>query len=82
MKNKLSVLVAAAVFSLAAAPAWAHLAFAAEFDAKKPVELKGVVTKVELINPTPRIHIDITDPDEEVTNWMIEANRRNVPAPS
>ncbi len=78
MKNKLSVLVAAAVFSLAAAPAWAHHAFAAEFDAKKPVELKGVVTKVELINPHAWIHIDVTDPDGKVTNWMIEAGSPNV----
>jgi hypothetical protein len=78
MKNKLSVLVAAAVLSLAAVPAWAHHAFAAEFDAKKPVELKGVVTKVELINPHAWIHVDVTEPDGKVTSWMIEAGSPNV----
>jgi hypothetical protein len=47
----------------AAVPAWAHHAFAAEFDAKKPIHLEGVLTKVELINPHSWIHVDVTKPD-------------------
>jgi ABC-type hemin transport system substrate-binding protein len=35
----------------AGAPLRAHHAFAAEFDAKKPVKLQGTVTKVEWIQP-------------------------------
>jgi hypothetical protein len=64
--------------ALAAAPAWAHHAFAAEFDAKKPVHLEGVVTKVELINPHSWIHVDVKGPDGKVTSWMVEAGSPNV----
>ena len=69
---------ACAAVVLAAAPAWAHHAFAAEFDAKKPVHLEGVLTKVELINPHTWIHVDVTGPDGKVTSWMIEAGSPNV----
>jgi len=70
--------MAATGLMLAATPAWGHHAFAAEFDAKKPVHFEGVVTKVELINPHSWIHIDVTDPSGKVTSWMIEAGSPNV----
>ena len=50
-----ALVLACAAVVLAAAPVWAHHAFAAEFDSKRPIELKGTVTKVELdpaIDPT------------------------------
>ena len=36
---------------IAAAPAVAHHAFAAEFDSTRPVRLEGTVTRMEWINP-------------------------------
>jgi hypothetical protein len=78
MKLKQLALVASAGLILAAVPAWAHHAFAAEFDAKQPVHLEGVVTKVELINPHSWIHVDVKNPDGTVTNWMVEAGSPNV----
>jgi hypothetical protein len=72
------LLAAALAVSLSPSPALAHHAFAAEFDAKKPVHLEGVLTKVELINPHAWIHIEVKGPDGKVTSWMIEAGSPNV----
>ena len=62
---------------LAAVPVWAHHAFAAEFDAKKPLKLQGRVTKVEWINPHSWIHLDVKNQDGTVTNWMVEGGSPN-----
>ncbi len=63
---------------LTAIPVEAHHAFAAEFDAKKPVHLEGTLTKVELINPHAWIHVDVKDATGKTTSWMIEAGSPNV----
>jgi hypothetical protein len=76
-KARYAVVVTIAGLVLAA-PAWGHHAFAAEFDAKKPVHLEGVVSKVELINPHAWIHVDVKGPDGKVTTWMVEAGSPNV----
>ena len=78
MRTKLAIVVASAFLVLATAPAWAHHAFAAEFDANKPINLQGTVTKVEWINPHAWIHIDVTDADGKVTNWMVECGSPNI----
>jgi hypothetical protein len=77
MRKTLAVVLAAGVVVLAAAPAWAHHAFAAEFDAEKPIKYKGTVTKMEWINPHAWIHIDVKGEDGKVTSWMIEAAAPN-----
>ncbi len=62
---------------LSGAPVWAHHAFAAEFDAKKPVKLRGTVTKMEWINPHAWIHVDVKKADGTVDEWMVEAGTPN-----
>mgnify|MGYP003341301857 FL=1 len=66
-----------ATMMLAAASAWAHHAFSAEFDFNKPLKMTGVVTKVEFINPHSWIHIDVKDETGKVTSWMIEGGSPN-----
>lgn len=78
MKKTLAVATVGVSLLLAAVPAWAHHAFAAEFDAKKPVHLEGKVTKVELINPHAWIHVDAKNTDGTTTAWMVEAGSPNV----
>ncbi|WP_337186527.1 DUF6152 family protein [Phenylobacterium sp.] len=70
--------VAAALGAVAAGgAAWAHHAFAAEFDGKAPVLLRGKVTRVEWINPHAWVHIAANNPDGTTTAWMVEGGTPN-----
>jgi len=61
------ILLASAAF-----PAFAHHSFAAEYDAKASVTLKGVVTKIEWTNPHIYYYIDVKDESGNVANWAVE----------
>src|SRR3990172_3852279 len=55
-----------------AMPVKAHHAFSAAFDENRPVNLQGVVTKVELVNPHSWLWLDVKDKDGKVVSWGIE----------
>ena len=59
------------------AAASAHHAFSSEFDASRPVNLRGTVVKTEWVNPHSWIHIEVKDPQGTVTSWAIECGAPN-----
>ena len=71
-KMKILASLLAGTLLIAAVPAFAHHSFAAEFDTSKPVTLKGVVTKVEWMNPHAWFYIDVTDDNGKVEHWQCE----------
>ena len=80
MRTKLAtvVVIAGLALSAGAASVSAHHAFAAEFDANKPVSFKGTITKMEWVNPHTWMHVDVKKPDGTVENWAVEAGTPNV----
>lgn len=56
-----------------ALPALAHHAVQAQFDVQELRTLTGVMTKVELINPHPYLHVDVPSEDGQMQNWAIES---------
>jgi Family of unknown function (DUF6152) len=80
MRAKLAVTIAGVgvLLVMAVAPAWAHHAFAAEFDAKKEIKFNATVTSMEWTNPHVWIHVDVKQPNGTVEKWAIEAGTPNV----
>jgi hypothetical protein len=78
MRAKLAVAATGLGFLLVQAlPVSAHHSFAAEYDAKQPVTLKGTVTKFEWTNPHARFYVDVTE-NGKTTNWNFELASPNV----
>jgi len=81
MKKKNLIIAGAvgAALSLAVAggAALAHHAFAAEFDGKAPVLLRGKVVRVEWINPHAWVHVNVVGADGKETEWMVEGGTPN-----
>jgi hypothetical protein len=77
MGVKLLVSAAAIGVMLLGARASAHHAFAAEFDAAKPVKFSGTVTKMLWVNPHAWIYVDVKKSDGTVEHWMVEAGTPN-----
>jgi hypothetical protein len=77
MKKLLSVAIGLG-WLVPPASALAHHAFAAEFDADKPLKMAGTVTKVEWRNPHAWFYIDVKDESGNVTNWGLELASPNL----
>ena len=78
MRATLNILVAGAALLLASWPGSAHHSFAAEYDSKSPIDLEGVITKVEWMNPHAHFYVDVKGPDGKVANWNLELASPNM----
>ena len=78
MTFRLAGLIAGFGLVVATAPLVAHHSFAAEYDANKPITLKGAVTRIEWTNPHARFYVDVQDEKGAVTNWNLELASPNV----
>lgn len=77
MKLKYIFSIAFATAGVTMPQAFAHHSFAAEFDADSPIELAGVVTKVDWTNPHTYFYIDVENEQGEYENWGIEMGSPN-----
>ena len=77
MRTSFAVCTVIATSLLATIPVWGHHSFAAEFDANKPLKLRGTVTKMDWVNPHAWVHLDVRNSDGTVTNWMVEGGSPN-----
>jgi hypothetical protein len=77
MRHTLVPILAGLSLIAATAPVSGHHAFAAEFDATRPIKLRGTVAKMEWINPHTWIHLDVKTPNGKVERWMIEGGPPN-----
>ncbi len=77
MRSQWMALFAIAGLIWSASPIRAHHAFAAEFDVNRPIKLRGIVTKMDWINPHSWIYLDVKGKDGKTVNWMIEGGSPN-----
>lgn len=78
MKRRIfGIFAASVVLSFGGLPLFAHHSFAAEFDVKQPITLKGTVTKVEWTNPHVWIYIDVTNENGTLEHWQCENGAPN-----
>ena len=72
MSIKVGIFAAGLALAALAVPVSAHHSWTAEYDSKKPVTVKGVVSKVEWTNPHTHFYVDVTDGSGKVTTWNFE----------
>jgi hypothetical protein len=77
MRTRIVSSVFVVVLLLRVADAYSHHSFAAEFDVNKPLTLKGVVTRIDLVNPHSWLYVDVKSPDGKIVNWAVEMGASN-----
>ena len=78
LRSRFSVLIPFVLLVAALRSASAHHSFAAEYDASKPITLRGVVTRMDWVNPHAWLHVDAKGADGSTVAWMVELGTPNV----
>jgi hypothetical protein len=71
MRDRLTVFAAIVAVVLAVSTTRAHHSVPGQFDVSKPVTLKGVISKVEWINPHVYVQLDVKEPNGTTTTWAL-----------
>jgi len=69
---RLHAVLVALFLVAAAAAAQAHHSFSGAFDVSKQETLKGVISKIDWVNPHIYIYLDVKGNDGKVTTWGLE----------
>jgi hypothetical protein len=77
VKQLAYLLILASILGISAPPVLAHHSFAADYDASKPISVRGTVTKFEWMNPHARFYLDVKDDSGRITNWEFELGSPN-----
>ena len=76
MRSRIVTIVIAIAFSVAV-PIAGHHAFSSEFDGNKPIKVKGVISRIEWINPHTWIHMEHKAANGKLEEWMVEGGTPN-----
>ena len=71
MRDRLTGFVAIVAVVFAVSSARAHHSVPGQFDVSKPITLKGVISKVEWINPHIYVHLDVKESNGTTTTWAL-----------
>jgi hypothetical protein len=73
VQHRFSALWVALFVLVAAAAAQAHHSFSGAFDVNRQIALKGVISKIDWVNPHVYLYLDVKDADGTITTWAIES---------
>jgi hypothetical protein len=70
--HRLRAVLVVLVVVAAASAAQAHHSFSGAFDVSQQATLKGVISKIDWVNPHIYIYLDVKENDGKVTTWALE----------
>ena len=77
MRRRLTLLVACIIATSPTIPTSAHHAFAAVFNGEEAVEVQGMVTKLEWMNPHTWFYVAVERDDDTTETWAFEMGSPN-----
>ena len=73
MSRRDVIFMVVALAALASPPLGAHHSVPGTFDVNKTIAIKGVISRIDWINPHVYIYVDVKGPDGSTTTWKVES---------